>query len=100
MSRQSSLAFSIGCFQTGWLFVHRPGAAHPITNAMFKALTGFCLFGLWPKRQATDYAGNRLLNQGHAHGPNALPFSDHSQTFGGCRFYIDCIQGDIHCFCN
>jgi hypothetical protein len=24
----------IGCYQTGWLFVYRPGAAHPITNAM------------------------------------------------------------------
>jgi hypothetical protein len=34
------------------LFAKQPGALHPIVNAMIKALTCFCLFGLWPKRQA------------------------------------------------
>jgi hypothetical protein len=30
-----------------------------ITTATIKALTCFCLFGLWPKIQATRYAGGR-----------------------------------------
>jgi hypothetical protein len=30
-----------------------------ITTATFKALTCFCLFGLWLKTQATRYAGGR-----------------------------------------
>jgi len=32
----------MGCFQTGWLFVYRPGAARPITNAMIEALPCLC----------------------------------------------------------
>ena len=39
---QTSLPL-IGCFQT----------------ATIKALTCFCLFGLWPKIQGTRYAGGR-----------------------------------------
>jgi hypothetical protein len=41
----------IGCFQ--------PGALHPVTTATIKAQTCFCLFGLWPKIQATRFAGGR-----------------------------------------
>ena len=39
------------------LFVIKPGALRPVTTATLKALTCFCLFGLWPKIQATRFAG-------------------------------------------
>jgi hypothetical protein len=32
---------------------YKPGALHPAASAPFKALRCFCLFGLWPKIQAT-----------------------------------------------
>jgi len=31
------------------LFAIKPDALHPVANATIKALTCFCLFGLWPK---------------------------------------------------
>jgi hypothetical protein len=37
----------------------KQGALHPVTNATIKSLTCFCLFGLWPKIQATRNAGGR-----------------------------------------
>ncbi len=33
----------------------KPGAKHPVASAPFKALKRFCLFGLWPKIQATRF---------------------------------------------
>jgi len=45
------------------LVVFKPGATRPVTTATFKALTCFCLFGLWPKIQATRYAVGRWLGK-------------------------------------
>ena len=39
-----------------------------------------------------------LFDQGNTHRTNPLPFSDHTQTFGGCGFNIDSMQCDIHFF--
>jgi hypothetical protein len=36
---------------------NKPGALHPDASSTLKALTCFCLFGLWPKIQATRFAG-------------------------------------------
>jgi hypothetical protein len=36
---------------------NKPGALHPDASSTSKALTCFCLFGLWPKIQATRFAG-------------------------------------------
>jgi len=50
----------IGWFQTGWLFVYRTSAAHPITNAMIWALPWTRLFAAFGgKIQATRLAGGR-----------------------------------------
>jgi hypothetical protein len=38
---------------------YKPGAPHPVASAPIKALMCFCLFGLWPKIQATRSAGGR-----------------------------------------
>jgi len=40
----------------GWC---KPGALHPVTTATIQAQTCFRLSGLWPKIQATRYAGGR-----------------------------------------
>jgi hypothetical protein len=32
---------------------YKPGAWHPVASAPFKALKCFCLFGLWPKIEAS-----------------------------------------------
>jgi hypothetical protein len=42
-----------------FLVVFKPGARHPVTTATIKALTCFCLSGLWPEIQATRVAGDR-----------------------------------------
>jgi hypothetical protein len=56
ISMKSSLIIYSGSYE---LVVFKPGALHPVTTATFKALTGFFLFGLWPKIHATRYAGGR-----------------------------------------
>ena len=38
---------------------YKPGAPHPVASAPLKAQMCFCLFGLWPKIQATRSAGGR-----------------------------------------
>jgi hypothetical protein len=51
---KKTAATSIGCFQTG-CFAPR----FNVTTATIKAPPCFCLFGLWPKIQATCFAGGR-----------------------------------------
>jgi len=38
-------------------FRPKPDPLHPVAKATIKALTCFCLFGLWPKIQATRFTG-------------------------------------------
>ncbi|MGA8181642.1 MAG: putative molybdenum carrier protein [Desulfobacterales bacterium] len=40
---------------------YKPGALHSDASSASKALTSFCLFGLWPKIQATRFAGYSTL---------------------------------------
>ena len=49
----------IKTYKMDGLVVFKPGALHPVPTATIKALTRFCLSGLWPEIQATRYAGGR-----------------------------------------
>jgi hypothetical protein len=47
----------LSCFDD--FLPYKPGALHPVASAPINALMCFCLFGLWPKIQATRSAGGR-----------------------------------------
>ncbi len=38
-----------------------------------------------------------LLQQSHTHGPDTLPFSDDSKTFGGGGFNINAVRINFNC---
>jgi hypothetical protein len=73
-TRQRSLAGKRPATSGVFVLPYKPGALHPVASAPIKALTCFCLFGLWQKRQVTRFAGGRpkMLNGARKNLSNLL----------------------------
>ncbi len=52
----------------------KPGALHPVASATFKALKRFCLFGLWPKIEASRPKGRGFPGR-NISIPDSLPLN-------------------------